>query len=321
MTNQPASSSRLPLARIGKPRLGGFSGWRRHKVAYLFVLPYFLVMLAFGLGPGLYALLLSFADFKTGLPKYFAAGFNNYLAVFKEFRFGFTFVNIGKFLAISVPLGIAMVVILAILLQMRPGRLTTALRTLYFVSGAVTGPILVLVVIFMLDPSISPFQALLKGLGFKLTNDVIYPGSLPIIFTLMGFFAGAGMWIAIQYGALEAISTEVMEAATMDGCNAWQKVLHIKLPLIRPYIIYQFILIFAGNVQLFVEPQILGGGNNLGVGGNVPTVWSPNQLAYNFAFEMGNFGATSALSLILLVIGLGAAYLIIRWTGFFKIED
>lgn len=321
MTNQTVSSPLLPVTRMGKPHSAGVSRWRRHKVAYLFVLPYFLVMLAFGLGPGFYALLISFADFSTGRTKYFAAGLNNYLAVFKDFRFTFTSANIVKFLAISVPLGIAMVVILAILLQMRPGRLTTALRTLYFVSGAVTGPILVLVVIFMLDPSISPFQPLLKGMGFQLTNDVIYPGSLPVIFTLMGFFAGAGMWIAIQYGALEAISTEVLEAATMDGCNAWQKVLHIKLPLIRPYIIYQFIVIFAGNVQLFVEPQILGGGNNLGVGGNVPAVWSPNQLAYNFAFEMGNFGAASALSLILLVIGLGAAYLIIRWTGFFSIED
>ncbi len=184
-----------------------------------------------------------------------------------------------------------------------------------------TGPVLVLVLIFMLDPSISPFKALLHGFGFKLTNDVIYSGSLPYLFTIMGFFAGAGLWIAIQYGALEAIPTDIMEAATIDGANAWQKVLHIKLPLIRPYIIYQFILILAGNVQLFVEPQILAGGNNLGVGGNVPAVWSPNQLAYNFAFERGNFGAASALSLILLAIGLGAAYLIIRWNGFFKIEN
>ena len=104
-----------------------------------------------------------------------------------------------------------------------------------------------LVIIFMLDPSISPFQALLKGMGFNLTNDVIYAGSLPIIFTLMGFYAGAGLWIAIQYGALEAIPSEVLEAATIDGCNAWQKALLIKFPLIRPYIIYQFILIFAGH--------------------------------------------------------------------------
>jgi multiple sugar transport system permease protein len=319
LKNQTASLPPLPLAN--KPRSPGISSWRRHSVAYLFVLPYFLVMLAFGLGPGIYALVLSFADFSTGLPRYFAAGIGNYLAVFKEFRFTFTFANIGEFLVISVPLGIAMVVILAILLQMRPGRVSTGLRTLYFISGAVTGPVLVLIAIFMLDPSISPFQALLKGMGFQLTNDVIFAGSLPVIFTLIGFFSGAGMWIAIQYGALEAIPTEMLEAATIDGCNAWQKALYIKFPLIRPYIIYQFILIFAGNVQLFVEPQILGGGNNLGVGGNVPTVWSPNQLAYNFAFELGNFGAASALSLILLVIGLGAAYMIIRWTGFFTIEN
>lgn len=314
MTNQTSS---LPL---NKPRSPSFSS-RRRLTAYLFVLPYVLVLLAFGLGPGLYALLLSFADFSTGLPNYFAAGFSNYLTVFKDFRFTFTFGNIAEFLVISVPLGIAMVVILAILLQMRPGPLSTALRTLYFVAGAVTGPVLVLVIIFMLDPSISPFQVLLNGMGFKLTNDVIYPGSLPLIFTLMGFFSGAGLWIAIQYGALEAIPTDVIEAATIDGCNVWQKAWYIKFPLIRPYIIYQFILIFAGNVQLFVEPQILGGGNNLGVGANVPAVWSPNQLAYNLAFELGNFGAASALSLILLVIGLGAAYLTIRWTGFFNIEN
>jgi len=319
MTKKRTSLPRLPL--VNKPRFPGFSRWRRHLSAYRFALPYTLVMLAFGLGPGLYALLLSFADFSTGLPRYFATGLGNYLAVFKDYRFNFAFGNIAKFLMISVPLGIAMVVILAILLQMRPGRLTTALRTLFFIAGAVTGPVLVLVAIFMLDPSISPFQALLKGMGFELLNDVIYAGSLPVLFTMIGFFSGAGMWIAIQYGALEAIPTELLEAATIDGCNTWQKVLHIKLPLIRPYIIYQFILIFAGNVQLFVEPQILGGNANVGVGANVPMVWSPNQLAYNFAFEMGNFGAASALSLLMLVIGLGAAYMIIRWTGFFNIEN
>ncbi len=314
MTNQT-----VPLAN--RPRSPGFSRWRRHLTAYPFVLPYVLAMLAFGLGPGLYALLISFADFSMGVPNYFAAGFSNYLTVFNDYRFAFTLANIGKFLVISVPAGIAMVIILAILLQMRPGRVSTALRTLYFVGGAVTGPVLVLVAIFMFDPSISPFQGLLKDMGFELINDVIYADSLPLLFTLLGFFSGAGLWIAIQYGALEAIPKELLEAATIDGCNDWQKILHIKLPLIRPYIIYQFILIFAGNVQLFVEPQILGGNANVGVGANVPIVWSPNQLAYFFAFEMGNFGAASALSLMMLVIGLGAAYLIIHWTGFFSIEN
>jgi len=311
-----------PLVSLAnRPRSASLSRWRQNLTAYLFVLPYLVAMLAFGLGPALYAFLISFADFSTGLPVYFAAGVKNYLFVFKNFRFITVFSNIGGFLLVSVPLGIALVVVLALLLQMRPGTSSAILRTIYFIPGAVTGPVLVLVLIFMFDPGISPFRSVLQGMGFKFLSDVIYPGSLPFVFTMVGFFSGAGLWIAIQYGALEGIPVELMEAATIDGCNAWQKIWHIKLPLISPYIIYQFIVIFAGNVQLFVEPQILGASANVGVGANVPAVWSPNQLAYNFAFSLGNFGAASALSLLMLVIGLGAAYLMIRWTGFFTIEN
>jgi multiple sugar transport system permease protein len=302
----------------------GFSSPRRYRnrrtgEAYSFLWPYILVMLAFGLGPGIYAFLISFADYSTGLPRYFAAGINNYITVFKDYRFGFTFANIGEFLLISVPIGIALVVLLTLLLHMRPGRVASTLRTLFFIPGAAVGPAVVLLVIFMLTPDVSPFGFLLKSVGLKAFGDAITPASLPFIFLIMGFFSGAGMWIAIQYGALEGISKEVMEAATIDGCNEWQKALYIKLPLIQPYIIYQFILIFAGNVQLFVEPQLLG--NQTYIHANVPLVWSPNQLAYSFAFDLGNFGASAALALIMLLIGLGASYLMIRSTGFFKIEN
>jgi multiple sugar transport system permease protein len=201
---------------------------------------------------------------------------------------------------------------------MRPGRLASALRTLFFIPGAVTGPALVLLAIFMFTPSLSPFGPLLKAMGYASFDDLVYPRSLPFIFTIIGFFSGAGMWIAIQYGALQGLSTEVLEAATLDGCNAWQKALYIKLPLIKPFIIYQFILIFAGNVQLFVEPQLL---TTTWINANVPAQYSPNQLAYSFAFELGNFGAAAALSLLMLLVGLGAAYGVIRWTGFFHLGD
>jgi len=291
--------------------------WRRNLSAYLFVLPYFLFMLVFGIGPGLYAFLISFAKFVGGVPRYFAAGFSNYVTAFTDFRFGFTMGNILKFLVISVPLGIAMVVLLALLLHMRPGRLSSTLRTLFFIPAAITGPALMLLAIFMFTPQMSPFGPILRGLGYENFDSVISPATLPLIFTIIGFFAGAGMWIAIQYGALEGISHEVVEAATIDGCSAWQKTLYVKLPLIRPYINYQLILILAGNVQLFVEPQLLG---TTWVNANVPAQWAPNQLAYAFAFGLGNFGAASALSLLMLAIGLGAAYIIIRWTGFFDIK-
>ena len=138
---------------------------RRTNEAYLFLLPYILFMLAFGLGPGIYALLISFADFSSGVPHYFAAGVKNYLTVLKDQRFVFTFTNIGEFLLISVPIGIALVVLLALLLHMRPGRVSSTLRTFFFIPGAATGPAVVLLVIFMLTPNVSPFGFLLKSLG------------------------------------------------------------------------------------------------------------------------------------------------------------
>ena len=288
--------------------------WRL--IPFLFLLPYLLTMFFFSIGPGLYALMISFADFSQGRPRYFSAGISNYVTAYGDFRFGEVFRNIGVFLLVSVPLGIVLVVLISLLLHIRRGRLAALLRTIYFIPGAVTGPALVLLAIFMFDPNISPFRGLMLALGYQSINDVIVPSALPWLFTLVGFFAGSGMWIAIFYGAYESLSVEVMEAATIDGCNAWQQAWHIKIPLIRPYIMYMLILVLAGNVQLFAEPQLMGV-----AGGNVPNPWSPNQLGYYFAFKLGNFGAAAALSLIMLLIGVVAAYAVVQWTSIFKPES
>jgi multiple sugar transport system permease protein len=304
----PAQAKSHPSAHL--------KGLGRHLTSYLFLLPYLLAMLLFSIGPGLYALLISFADFSTGIPRYFAAGLNNYITAYTDFRFVEVFQNVGIFLIISVPLGIGLVVLLSLLLHIQRGWLASSLRTIYFVPGAVTGPALVLLAIFMFDPNISPFRGLLRTMGYELINDVITPSALPWLFTIIGFFAGAGVWIAIFYGAYEGLSTEVMEAATIDGCNAWQKAWYIKIPLIKPYIMYMLILVLAGNVQLFAEPQLLGV-----AGGNVPNPWSPNQLSYYFAFRLANFGAAAAASLVMLLIGLAASYVVVEWTGVFKLES
>jgi multiple sugar transport system permease protein len=275
-------------------------------------------LMIFGIGPAIYAVLLSFAKFEGGVPTFFTAGIDNYVTAFTDSRFPQTMSNLFEFLIVSVPLGIALVVLLAILLDMRPGRFSSLLRLLYFIPGAVTGPALMLLAICILNPDISPFGPIFQAMGMDNFDSVVGGGTLPFIFTIIGFFAGAGMWIAIQHGGLQGVSQEVLEASELDGCNAWQKARYIKLPFLKPFIIYQVILIFAGNVQLFVEPQMLTGTY---VQGNISPQWAPNQLAYSFAFELGNFGAAAALSLLMLAIGLVAAYVLIRWTGFFQIEN
>lgn len=285
--------------------------------AQLFVLPYVVLLLVFGIGPGIYALIISFATFEEGRPQLFGAGFTNYVTAYSDFRFVPTFRNIGTFLLISLPFGVIGVVLISLLLHVRDGGFATIMRTIYFVPGAVAGPTAVLLAIFVFDPNISPFQGLLQALGYNVVSEVITPASLPLLFTLLGFFAGAGGWIAIFYGALNAISHEVLEAATMDGCNAWQTAWYIKQPLLRPYIAYMLILTFAGNVQLFAEPQLIGAAG----AAPIPSPWSPNQLGYEFAFGLGNFGASAAISLLMLLIGLLGALLILKGTAIFRVDS
>jgi multiple sugar transport system permease protein len=76
------------------------------------------------------------------------------------------------------------------------------------------------------------------------------------------------------------------------------------------------ILAFAGGTQLFVEPQLVGAAS-LGV---VPPWWSPNQLAYTYAFQQANFNGSAAIAVELLMIGCVCAALVVLRTGLFDVE-
>ena len=315
LLTSPARSSETP---------GGRSRGRRHwlfpTAADIFVLPYVLFLLAFGILPGLFALVLSFSSSANGTPEYFAAGLQNYVTAFTDFRFGAAFTNVLQFLIISVPFGVIGVTAIALLLHARTGWFSSAMRTIYFLPGAVAGPTAVLLALFMCDPQTSPFRGLFALFHMQQMIDVIQPNHLPLLFTLLGFFVGAGGWIAILYGGLQGISRDLLEAATIDGASSWQIAISIKLPLIWRYVIYMFILTFAGNVQIFTEPQIISANfSYIGIATISPT-WSPNQLGYYFAFTLGNFGAAAVISLLMVAIGLIGATLIIRATGFFRID-
>jgi ABC-type sugar transport system permease subunit len=150
----------LPRRASGQNAKGRRTPFR---TAHLFVLPYVLFLLAFGIGPGLYALIVSFSKTVGGRPQLFQAGLKNYTTAFTDFRFGPAITHMIQFLAVSIPLGVAGVLLLSLLLHGRRNWFTTAMRTVYFVPGAVAGPALVLLAIFMFDPNVSPFSECCVG--------------------------------------------------------------------------------------------------------------------------------------------------------------
>jgi len=288
---------------------------RRAGHAYLLVLPYAVLLLLVGILPALYALLTSFFDLeKAGTP---FRGLFHYQTAFSDFRFTAALGHVLAFLGLWLPAMLVGVPGIALLLHVRPSRFTEAMRLVYYLPSAVTGSASVLVWIFMFTPQLSPFGPLLKLLGFSSVSSVLATPNLPLAFALMAFVAYSGYWVVVVYGALQGISPEVLEAAVVDGCTAWQLALRVKLPLITRYLTLMLILSFAGGFQLFVEPQVIYSASLSSLSN---PAWSLSQLAYSFAFQMANFSASAALSIGLLVVSLSVALFVIYRTDFYRTD-
>ena len=77
------------------------------------------------------------------------------------------------------------------------------------------------------------------------------------------------------------------------------------------------VLSIANGLQLFVEPHLLGlAGPQL-----ARNDWSLNQLAYQYAFSLGDFGVSAALSTITLALAMSIALWIVLGTRFYRIDQ
>jgi multiple sugar transport system permease protein len=313
MTVPPAATipgERSRARRVGRAESGAPIGSSR-RTGYLFVGLYVVLLALFGIAPTVYAIYLSLTKVGGG----FAWG-ANFSRAYDDFRFLPAFEHVGEYLAIWLIAEATLILVLALMLHSLARRTSAAFRFLFYMPGALAGAASVLVWLFMLDPTLSPWHFLLSALGFSQIDLVMLPSHLPFIFAIMAFWTGAGGWIVVMYGALNNIPDELLEAAKLDGANALQSAVRIKLPLIKKWVVYMLILSFAGGTQLFVEPQLVG----QATAGLVSNTWSPNQLAYYIAFINDNFNEAAAISVTLLVLGLVGATLLVWRTKLFEIS-
>jgi len=280
--------------------------------AYLFLLPYLVLLFMFGLFPVAYAIGLSFVDTISNQ----FSGLMNYELALQDFRLGQSFWNVLTYVTMWVSLMVVGVVTLAAIIDLMPPRLGIAVRTVYFLPGAVTSAAIVVLWLFILDPSVSPFRFLFEVLGLENRFQVIDTIGFSGVFTLMAFFAYAGGWIVVLHGALTGLPGEVLEAARIDGCRPISLALRIKIPMIWRSIALMAVLSIANGLQLFVEPQLLGlAGPQL-----ARNDWSLNQLAYQYAFSLGDFGVSAALSTMVLAMSVAIALWIVFATKFYRID-
>jgi multiple sugar transport system permease protein len=306
LSEQTTAGPAVIAARPPKPRRA-----RRRRAGYGFVSGYFVLLLLFGVVPTVYAIWLALTNSSGQL-----VGLGNFTQVFGDYRFIPAFEHVALYLVIWMVVLVVSVVGLSLMLHGRLRRAGAVARFVFYLPGALAGAASALVWMFMLDPSVSPLSGLLHALGFNSFTDVISPQQLPIVFAVMAFWTGAGGWIVVMYGALNNIPAELLEAAKLDGASVLKTAWYVQIPMLRKWIAYMLILAFATGAQLFVEPQLVGEASL----GEVSDSWSPNQLAYQYAFHSNNFNDASVVSIYLLILCLACAALVVFRSGLFEVE-
>jgi multiple sugar transport system permease protein len=288
--------------------------------AWTLMAPYVILLLIAGIIPIAYALWISLQQHPTLLEpnKTGFGGIDAYVTAVTDFRFTRSFLDILTVLAIWMPIMVIAIVALALLIHASPGRFGSAMRFIYYIPGALGGVANLMLWVYLLNPSQSPVSGILDALGFTTIKQVVAtPGDLPVILALMLLLQGLGAWVVTVNGGLNSISDEILEAASLDGANAWQLAWRIKLPMIRQWIGYAALMNLAYGFQLFLEPYLL----DQVASGALPSEYAPTQLSYWFAFVGSNFPAAAAMSVIIVVVTLAIGLIVVFRSGLFSKED
>lgn len=110
---------------------------------------------------------------------------------------------------------------------------------------------------------------------------------------LQATWANAGATVLIYLAALTGVRGDLYDAAEVDGAGLWHKIWHVTLPQLRGVLLITLILQVIATFQVFTEPYLMTSG-----GPQNATVTVLLQI-YNYAFRFGDYGAATALSVLL----------------------
>lgn len=202
---------------------------------------------------------------------------------------------------IQVPAMLVIALTFALLLDSRTARFKRFFRLTYFVPYAVPVVIGAIVWGFLFTPGLGPVADLIP-IDFLGNTWVLW--SIAIIVT----WTYAGYNMLIMYSNLQAIDQDIYEAARIDGANAWQTALRIKIPLIRDSVILTGVFSIIGTLQLFAEPQVLRS-----ISTSISSTYTPNLLAFTAA--SGNaYNYAAAVSFLLAMATAVLSFVFLRLT-------
>lgn len=283
---------------------------RRRRISwapYLFLAPFMTAFAVFWTWPIVYSLYLSFINTRQR-PWTFDPLFN-WSRLLQDSAFWNALGNTMTILVVQVPIMLALAVALAMAFDSDLLRVKGFYRFAFFaplVLGAVPYSA-VFRLIFNADFGVLNYGLATVGLPTVRWLFESTPALVTIMIALTWRWTGYNAIILLS--GLQSIPRALYEAARIDGAGAWSQFWHITLPLLRPVLLFTFVLSTIGTLQLFTEPFLI---TNTGPGGATETLVT---YLYKQGFRNFNFGYASAIAYTVALIAAAFSIVQIRLVG------
>lgn len=270
------------------------------------VLPAVILTLMFTIWPTVQALYLSFTNATSlGLNNKFV-WLDNYIYMFHDKSFIQALTNTAKLMAVVPVITIFCSLVLAFVLNQCKLKEMVLYRTIFYFPNIVSLTVVGIIWSFVFHPNVGIINKILGAVGLESLQRSWLGDSKTalwcIAFTLL--WQAAGYYMVMHIAAMDGISPEIYESATLDGASAWRKLISITMPLMKDIIGITFVLALSGTINLsFVLSQVMTGGGPNGASSVLL------QYMYTQGFVNGNFGYAMAITVFTLAISVALSML------------
>jgi multiple sugar transport system permease protein len=287
----------MQLARFLSARRRGLRGpatRAEERRFYVFISPWLIGFFLFYAGPIIASFFISFTEWPM-LRSPTWIGLDNYVRILGSDRlFRKALFNTAYYVFFSVPLQIALALVIAILLN-QDVKFMPLFRTFFYIPSLITGVSVAVVWSWLLNPQfglVNHFLAMAGVDGPDWLFDTKWAMPAMILMSLWG----VGGSMVIYLAGLQSIPEHLFEAVEIDGGGWWARFRHVTVPMMTPTIFFNLIMGVIGSFQTFAQFYIMTRG------GPANATLTYVLHLYQVAFEDFKMGYASGLAWILFLI-------------------
>ncbi|MGW6129531.1 carbohydrate ABC transporter permease [Cellulomonas sp. NPDC055163] len=265
-----------------------------HRWALAFVAPPVVGFLLFTVYPVVFAAYASLTSW-NGLGPMTFVGLDNYTRLLSDEYFRTSLWN-TVFYMIGIPIGLVLAMLLALALNRKiAGR--TALRTIYYVPVISSLAAIAIVWQFAYNGDFGLVNQVLSWFGIQGPDWLANTATVKPALIIMAIWKGLGYSMLLYLAAIQSVPSSLLEAAALDGANAFQRFRSITLPMVRPVTFFLIVTNVIAGSQIFTEINIM-----TPTGG--PEFSSASIVYYivRQAFRYQQMGYATAMSIVLGVL-------------------